>query len=181
LAAIPTITTEERDILLNCARALTQYVAPERVYTPRGSGTATGDRPGDLYAAKVSWEDVLQPHGWRVVGHRVGVTLWCRPGKKDGISATTGYCGDLLYVFSSNAAPFEPMRAYRKFTAFTLLNAGGDFFRAATMLACQGYVKAHEGQTAARYQGFEGFRGFLGYRVNRGTQGAKGAVSHEQC
>jgi hypothetical protein len=126
----------------------------------------------------VRWEEILLPHGWRVVGDRGGVTLWCRPGKKAGVSATTGHCGDHLYGFSSNAHPFEPERAYSKFTAYALLNTGGDFIKAATILARQGYVKAHEGQTVASYQGFEGFRGYQGYRVNRGYQGAKGAVSH---
>jgi hypothetical protein len=125
----------------------------------------------------VEWADILIPHGWQVVRQRGEVTLWCRPGKRDGISATTGYCGDHLYVFSSNAHPFEPARAYGKFTAFALLNAGGDFVKAATILAHQGYVKAHDGRTAARAQRFEGFQGFKGYRVNRGSQ-AKGAVSH---
>jgi Bifunctional DNA primase/polymerase, N-terminal len=144
LANIPTITADERDVLLNCARALTQYVEPERVYTPRQGIGPTGERPGDLFAAKASWEDILLPHGWCVVGHRGEVTLWCRPGKTDGISATTGHCGDHLYVFSSNAHPFEPERAYNKFTAYTLLNTGGDFSKAATILVRQGYVKAHE-------------------------------------
>jgi hypothetical protein len=172
LAAIPTITADERDILLNCARALTQYVEPERVYTPRERRTAIGDRPGDLFAAKASWEDILVPHGWRVVGHRGEVTLWCRPGKKGGLSATSGYCGDHLYVFSTNAHPFEPERAYSKFTAFALLNAGGDFMRAATMLACQGFVNAHERQLTNGYKGYQGYRGYHGYR------GMKGVVLH---
>jgi hypothetical protein len=178
LAHIPTITEDERAILLKCARALTQYVEPERVYTPRHATATDGTRPGDIFAANVSWEDILRPHGWRVVGHRGEVTLWCRPGKRGGLSATSGYCGDHLYVFSSNAPPFEPARAYHKFTAYALLNTGGDFSKAATIVARQGYVKAHTGQTAASYPRFEGFRGFKGYRAQRGYQ-AKGAVSHE--
>jgi hypothetical protein len=113
--------------------------------------------------------------------HRGEVTFWRRPGKNRGISATTGYCGDRLYVFSSNAHPFAPERAYSKFAAFTLLNCGGDFSKAATILAHHGYVKAHDGQTAARAQRFEGFRGFKGYRVDRGDQGAKGAASYAYC
>jgi hypothetical protein len=177
LAHIPTITEDERAILLKCARALTQYVEPERVYTPRQDTVPTGERPGDLYAANVDWTDILIPHGWRIVGHRGEVTQWCRPGKHEGISATTGHCGDHLYVFSSNAHPFEPMRAYCKFTAYALLNTGGDFSKAATIVARQGYAKAHAGQTAASDPRFEGFRGFKGYRVQRGYQ-AKGAVSH---
>jgi hypothetical protein len=140
-------------------------VEPERVYTPRESRTATGDRPGDLFAAKASWEDILLPHGWRVIVHRGELTYWRRPGKDRGISATTGHCGDHFYVFSSNSYPFAPGRAYSKFAAFTLLNCGGDFVKAATILARQGYVKAHEGQTMASNQYFEGFQGFKGYRA----------------
>jgi hypothetical protein len=97
------------------------------------------------------------------------------------VSATSGYCGDHLYVFSSNAYPFEPGRAYSKFAAFTLVNCGGDFSTAASILARQGYVQAHDGQTAALSQRFEGFQGFKGYRGDRGSQGAKGAVSYAYC
>jgi Bifunctional DNA primase/polymerase, N-terminal len=175
LAAISTITATERDIMLHCARALTQYVEPERVYTPRERRTAPGDRPVDRFAANVAWEDILIPHGWRVVGHRGEVTLWCRPGKNHGISATTGHYGDYFYIFSSNAYPFAPWCAYSKFAAFTLLNTGGDFIKAAAMLAHQGYVTGHAGQTMASNQYFEGFQGFKGYRGDRGSQ-AKGAM-----
>jgi hypothetical protein len=181
LAHIPTITADERAILLNCASALNEYVEPARVYTPRQDTVPTGERPGDLYAAQVSWDDILLPHGWTVAYRKGETTFWKRPGKKGrGISATAGHCGDHLYVFSSNAHPFEPGRAYHKFTAYALLNTGGDFSKAATIVARQGYVKAHAGQTAARDQHFEGFRGFKGYRVQRGYQ-AKGAVSHGSC
>jgi putative DNA primase/helicase len=176
LAHIPTITPDERAILLSCARTLTEYMEPERVYTPRQPTATDGTRPGDVFAAKVSWEDILLPHGWRVAGHRDEVTLWCRPGKTDGISATTGHCGDHLYVFSSNAHPFEPERAYSKFTAYTVLNFGSremDFHKAAVDLAAKGYVNRHEGRLASGYG-----RGHRGYRASRGYRRAKGAVSH---
>jgi Bifunctional DNA primase/polymerase, N-terminal len=176
LAAIPTITADERAILLNCARALTQYAEPERIYTPRLPTAAEGTRPGDIFAAQVTWEDILVPHGWLVVGHRGAVTRWSRPAKQGGLSATTGYCGDLLYVFSSNAHPFEPDRAYSKFTAYTLLNFGSremDFHKAAVDLAAKGYVNRHEGRVAREYG-----RGHRGYRASRGSRRAKGAVSH---
>jgi hypothetical protein len=170
LAHIPTITADERAILLSCARALNEYVEPEHVYTPReASATGIGERPGDIYAAKVDWTDILIPHGWRVVGHHGEVRRWRRPGKQYGISATTGYCGGHLYVFSSNAHPFEPERAYSKFTAFALLNGGGDFVKAATMLACQAFVKAHGAKTNG-YRGYQaGYRGYHGYRSMKGV------------
>jgi hypothetical protein len=159
LANIPTITEDERDILLKCARALNEYVEPERVYTPRQETAPTGERPGDRYAANVSWDDILLPHGWTVAYRKGETTFWKRPGKQGrGISATAGHCGDHLYVFSSNAHPFEPMRAYRKFTAYALLNAGGDFSKAATIVARQGYVNGLSWAWTNGYKGYQGYR-----------------------
>jgi Bifunctional DNA primase/polymerase, N-terminal len=172
LAHIPVISEDERAILLDCARAVNKYTPPERIYTPRQPTAPDGTRPGDRFAAKVAWEDILIPHGWRVVTHRGEVTLWRRPGKDRGISATTGHCGDRLYMFSSNAFPFAPGRAYSKFAAFTLLNCGGDFIKAAMVLACQGFVNAPERQLTNGYQGYRGYRGYHGYR------GMKGVGSH---
>jgi hypothetical protein len=118
------------------------------------SPTTIGERPGDVFARSVAWSDILIPHGWRKIGQRGEVGLWCRPGKKRGVSATTGWRGtDLLYVFSSNAVPFEPQRGYTKFTAYALLNCHGVFRQAATALAALGYVVQHDGRSATGDQG----------------------------
>lgn len=98
-----------------------------------------GGRPGDEFNKKAKWPDILSPHGWRVSHEKMGVTYWIRPGKTDGHSATTGFCGELLYVFSENALPFESNTAYTKFAAFTILNHGGDFGEAARALSAAGY------------------------------------------
>ena len=56
------------------------------------------------------------------------------------MSATTGFAGsDLMYVFSSNADPFEQHAWYTKFHAYTLLNHAGDFRAAARDLAGRGF------------------------------------------
>jgi hypothetical protein len=70
----------------------------------------------------------LQQHG--------ELTYWRRPGKGEGISATTNYAGSgLLYVFSTNAAPFEADTAYSAFAAFAMLEHDGDYTAAARALA----------------------------------------------
>jgi putative DNA primase/helicase len=84
-----------------------------------------------------AWPAILEPHGWRCVRtDGAGVGHWRRPGKAGpGWSATTDHAGaGLLYVFSSNAAPFEPGRAYTPFAAHALLDHGGDFRAAARAL-----------------------------------------------
>jgi hypothetical protein len=87
-----------------------------------------GERPGDVFNRTATWNDILLPHGWQPTGEGVdGATHWTRPGKDAGTSATTGYGdGDVLYVFNSNAPPFEPGGPYDKFAAFALLEHGGD-------------------------------------------------------
>jgi hypothetical protein len=142
LGDIPPITEDERDTLLNCARALTGYVEPERIYEPTEDTTVNGERPGDLFAASVTWKEILAPLDWKLISEHGKYGLWQRPGKVgDGPSATTGYNGlDLLYVFSSNAHPFKPQTGYSKFTAYTLLNHGGDFKKAAAALVSEGVL-----------------------------------------
>ena len=138
LTKIPNISAAERELLLQCARAQNKYVEPARLIT--APSTANGNRPGDDFNRQVDWRGILEPHGWQVVGDNHGVTHWRRPSKKVGVSATTNHGGsDLLYVFSTNASPFEAGRAYTKFAAYALLNHSGDFSAAAADLAAQDY------------------------------------------
>jgi hypothetical protein len=44
-----------------------------------------------------------------------------------------------LYVFSSNAAPFEPDEAYSPFAVYAMLKCGGDYVEAGRMLRSEGY------------------------------------------
>ena len=106
---------------------------------PKSSKPIAGDRPGDDYNAKSSWSEVLV--GWTELYTKGGLTYWTRPGKKFGISATTGLrpCGsDLLHVFTSSTE-FDEGKNYDKFGAYTLLNHSGDFTEAAKALGRAGY------------------------------------------
>jgi len=138
LAEIPTISGEERLLLLESARALNGYIKLHKV----GSGPSgkTGSRPGADFNVKADWSEILEPHGWKKAGQRGEVTLWLRPGKKAGISATTNFGGtDLFYNFSTNGHPFGADMGYSKFAAYAFLNHGGDFKAAAADLAKRGY------------------------------------------
>lgn len=150
VAHIATITPEERNLLLTLARTFDETpvkireerashaMTPGRQHAAEGQGT----RPGDLFNQAARWEDILCPHGWRLVRRVNEVGQWRRPGKKGpGISATTNYASnDLLYVFST-ATIFEPERGYTKFTAYTILEHAGDFSAAARALVEEGYVQ----------------------------------------
>jgi hypothetical protein len=144
LTAVPTITPEERSILLDAARSLNQWQEPRPVERPAQTRRKLQDlsRPGDDFNARGKWADILTPHGWTLASTYGEETRWCRPGKDGGLSATTNHLGcDLLHVFSSNAFPFEAERSYSKFSAFALLNHDGNFEAAARDLRAQGYGK----------------------------------------
>lgn len=132
--ALPTITPAERLVLLDCARALTQADAT----TVQQARRPTGERPGDLYNQQRGHEalSLLEAAGWRIVLQRGGTSYLCRPGKPHGVSASYGHVApNVLYVFSSNASPFEPERAYSPFAIYALLEHAGDFKAAAKALA----------------------------------------------
>ena len=50
----------------------------------------------------------------------------------------------MFYVFTSNAYPFEPNKAYSPFNVYTLLEHNGDYTAAANTLLQYGYGKARE-------------------------------------
>jgi len=94
------------------------------------------DRPGDDFNARGDVRAVLENAGWALA--RAGQNeYWRRPGKESGWSATLK--GGVFYVFSSNAAPFEPNRAYSPFAVYALLACGGDYEQAARSLRERGY------------------------------------------
>lgn len=121
-------------------------LAPKRVSRPDAAPPPVdpATNPGTRYMAAVSWADVLVGHGWVVAYTADRTTYWRRPGKNKGVSASTGFArgeknGELLYVFSTNAAPFEAGVTYSKFAAYAVLNHGGDYRKAARQLASEGY------------------------------------------
>lgn len=107
-------------------------------------------RPGDDFNQRAHWEDILSPLGWTISRRRENVIHWRRPDKKDiGISATSGYCkgdksGDRLYVFSSNAWPFQESQSYSKFSAYALVHCSNDLRAASKRLADEGYGTPEE-------------------------------------
>lgn len=137
----PEITPEERDWLLNCARSFNSWTPTVVDRGPAGSVSA-GDRtlPGNDFNDRARWSEILEPAGWKLVQVQGDISHWRRPGKTgSGSSATVGYCGDCIHVFSPNAHPFEAGGTYTKFAAYTLIHHAGDFSRAASALEAMGY------------------------------------------
>jgi hypothetical protein len=99
--------------------------------------------PGDDFNARGDIKPLLLSAGWQFCGVKSdGNEQWTRPGKdpRNGMSAT--YKDGSFYVFSSNAAPFEPNVKYSPFAVYATLHHNGDYTAAASALLAQGYGKA---------------------------------------
>jgi len=137
--SIPTLTVAERN-QLHSLFATFDSVPKVEFVTDDLVAKGGNLTPGDDYNAKVTWEQILEPLGWKkVYTNKAGVTSWRRPGKNEGISATTNHAGtDKFYVFSSSTI-FDPERSYSKFAVFTQVEHQGNFSEAAKALRAQGY------------------------------------------
>lgn len=137
----PTITPEEREILIEAARACNSFHPPQEVNQGLSSNHQGGKLPGQEYDERGDLRELLSKHGWTKKGNGTdGREKWARPGKENGkASSATLTDGKILYVFSSNAHPFEPGRAYGPFGVYALLEHKGDFQTATKALAAQGY------------------------------------------
>jgi putative DNA primase/helicase len=146
---LATITAAERDALWAVTRLLD--ATPTRVadsgFSPSTALTGTPRansgvslRPGDDFDARGDWRDILEPHGWRIAHPLGSGWAWTRPGKRTGISATSGQhpTADRLYVFSTSTV-FPAGQTVRKFHAYAHLNHGGSYPLAAAELRRAGY------------------------------------------
>ncbi len=134
LEAVPSLTSDEREFLLQTAWELNEYF-PQPEPAPVNTEAPSG-RPGDDFNERGDVAALLQKHGWTLV--RGGPNeYWRRPGKTDSWSATLK--DRVFYVFSSNAAPFEPGTPYSPFAVYALLEHAADFATAASALRAEGY------------------------------------------
>jgi len=141
---VPNISKEEREILIESAKALNKFMpehtVPVKAVKDRSSNELT---PGDDFDERGNVESILQNHGWVNTGRTATLNgdpgeHWRRPGKERGQSATL-INGKRLYVFSTNGSPFEADRIYSPFAIYTTLEHAGDFSEAAKELSRQSY------------------------------------------
>ena len=133
---LPVLTAVEREVLIRCAMSFNERV--EMAPLPK-SASASSHRPGDEFNQRGDIRDVLRRHGWTLA--RPGENeYWRRPGKEHGWSAT--FNGTVFFCFTSSAPPFDLNRGHSKFQVYALLEHGGDYSKAASVLRAQGYGEA---------------------------------------
>jgi hypothetical protein len=140
IETIPTFTMTERATIHQYFAMYDEVPKAEWIgeeTKPRKEGGIQS--PGDDYETSVTWESILEPLGWTKVYSKGESTAWRRPGKSEGISATTNFNGNgKLFVFSTSTI-FNAQSSYSKFAAYTQIEHRGDFRSAATHLRTQGF------------------------------------------
>lgn len=141
--ALPDLSTDEHDTLLDAARAF-DVALPKAVRQATASPRQNSDGllPGTDYDHRGDLVALLERHGWAHVYQRGDVSYLRRPGKDKGVSATYGRCKGqdgiaLLKVFTSSTE-FEPERCYGPFRAYAVLEHAGDLSAASRALARHG-------------------------------------------
>lgn len=137
--AIPLLKEAEREALLQAAWELNQDWKDVKEADVSGSAdNSFSVRPGDDFNERGDVRILLRAHGWQHVHTACESEYYRRPGKDSG-SWSASLKGNVFYVFSSNAQPFEPNKAYAPFSVYALLEHDGNFTKAADALLEQGY------------------------------------------
>ena len=126
------------DLIAMILETMTPVVTNKAPYTPPFNPTS--GRPGDVFNALMSWDEVLQPLGWTKIYSHNATSFWRRPGKKEGISASTNFKGyDLFFPYTTHYPELEPKRGYTKFRLYAVLQHNGDWSKAAKVIVADNY------------------------------------------
>ena len=105
---VPSISVTEREVLFSCAALFDESdkATPQAADTYQSTKNIQPPKDNDDFA------DLMQRHGWTLEKKVKDHEEWRRPGKESGVSATWNYIDNSLYIFSSNAAPFQANHRY---------------------------------------------------------------------
>lgn len=141
METIPTLTAEERDIIMCCAKAMDQIeeeqITEKKVALPVWE---EGKKPWEAYNEQMTAEDMANlfvSNGYTIT-RRIKDKIFI---KRPGGSSQSGNIRiqDRLFVGHSSNLPFESGKGYNASGVFTVLECNGDFSLAGRRLLEMGY------------------------------------------
>jgi hypothetical protein len=151
IESIPTITMQEREELFRIFKTFDEMPNVEITKQELTKRETNLELPGDDYNQRTTWEEILEPIGWKKMYRQGEKMMWQRPGKDFGVSASTNHGGgDSFYVFSTSTQ-FPAGQSMTKFYVYSLLHHRGDLREAAQALRFKGYGKRNGGNDLAEY------------------------------
>ena len=151
---IPTITTDEREILFSIAKSFNelQDEKPKVNTTPTTTYNSTGLSPFEDYNQRGDIVAILEGKGWRVVNQKGQRVNLLRPGSTDSKTSGNFHTGlRVLRVFSSST-DFNPDKGYSPSSVFSLLECNGDNKIAYRRLLELGYGELLKGEKVSPTQ-----------------------------
>lgn len=145
---IPTLTTEERSILLSIARSFNQLPEDKpKIKASSTTSSSTGLSPWEDYNSRGDVIALLESKGWTVVSQRGERVNLLRPGDTDSKTSGNFHTGlRTLRVFSSSTE-FNPDKAYSPSQVFSLLECKEDSKLTYRRLLELGYGEPYKGET----------------------------------
>lgn len=145
---IPTITPEEREIILSIGRSFNEVeeIKPKVNTTTSTTYNSTGLSPFEDYNQRGDIVGLLESKGWRVVSQRGERINLLRPGSTDSKTSGNYHTGlKVLRVFSSSTE-FDPDKGYSPSQVFSLLECNGDDKLTYRRLLELGYGEPYKGE-----------------------------------
>ena len=145
---IPTITTEEREILFSISKSFNELeeIKPKVNTTTSTTYNSTGLSPFEDYNQRGDVVGLLEGKGWRVVSQRGERINLLRPGSTDSKTSGNYHTGlKVLRVFSSSTE-FNPDKGYSPSQVFSLLECNGDNKLTYRRLFELGYGELYKGE-----------------------------------
>lgn len=125
--AIPVITLNERDMLLDFARSLNQvWAEPVKQSQPISDQSRYSTSPFEDFNQRGDAESILIRHGWLFLYERGGKRYYRRPGKTEGVSGDYWVDKKWFSVFTTSSQ-FEAGKAYNPAAVFCMIEAGNDW------------------------------------------------------
>lgn len=136
--SITEISPEEREVLHGVARQFNQVVdeiAPPKSVVKKKDGLS----PFDDYNERGDVVNLLQEHGWKVVGNKGAKTIFLRPGQTTSQSSGNYDSDKNWFSVFTTSTEFEPCKAYLPYAVYAMLECNNDYSEAAKKLLEQGY------------------------------------------
>jgi hypothetical protein len=145
LTDIKEITEEQRQVLLDCARALNTYVEPVYEKKEQKKVYEAHKSPFDDYNERGDVLELLEAEGWKVMLKKGSKNLLLRPYGTGKWSADYDEDKRLFYVWTSSS-DFENEKAYNPTQVLATLRFNKDYSATAKWLLENGYGEKTEYQ-----------------------------------
>lgn len=139
----PTISVEEREVLMSAARALDETPLPLWESQSKPEFNSEGVPSWEAYDDDDHWLSLMQSEGWTIYKETDARIFLKRPGAESSYSGNFDKRYRLMRIFSSST-DFDNTKSYTPSAIFAVLRCGGDFKQAARQLLEMGYGKVPE-------------------------------------